>query len=125
VKSEPPGPAFFRFQGVPRDPVLRPKSDPPYFWWFLTLFHVLRFHILCILVFFHFHHFDNFDVLLKCHIFWHVIIAITIRPYYNAGVFRFYTGGRMMISVVVLPSLFFLFSLFDFLSISCRGEYTG
>jgi len=25
VKSEPPGPAFFRFQGVPRDPVLRPK----------------------------------------------------------------------------------------------------
>ena len=28
VKSEPPGPAFFEFQGVPRDPVLRPKSDP-------------------------------------------------------------------------------------------------
>jgi len=25
AKSEPPGPAFFRFQGVPRDPVLRPK----------------------------------------------------------------------------------------------------
>jgi len=25
VKSEPPGPAFFEFQGVPRDPVLRPK----------------------------------------------------------------------------------------------------
>jgi len=29
VKSEPPGPAFFEFQGVPRDPVLRPKNDPP------------------------------------------------------------------------------------------------
>jgi len=29
VKSEPPGPALFEFQGVPRDPVLRPKSDPP------------------------------------------------------------------------------------------------
>jgi len=28
VKSEPPGPAFFEFQGVPRDPVLRPKSTP-------------------------------------------------------------------------------------------------
>jgi len=28
VKSEPPGPAFFEFQGVPRDPVLRPKNDP-------------------------------------------------------------------------------------------------
>ena len=30
VNSEPPGPALFEFQGVPRDPVLRPKSDPPY-----------------------------------------------------------------------------------------------
>jgi len=29
VNSEPPGPAFFEFQGVPRDPVLRPKNDPP------------------------------------------------------------------------------------------------
>jgi len=49
VKSEPPGPAFFEFQGVPRDPVLRPKIDPLFlngkrdhifwfspfsFWWF-------------------------------------------------------------------------------------------
>jgi len=30
VNSEPPGPAFFEFQGVPRDPILRPKSDPPF-----------------------------------------------------------------------------------------------
>jgi len=29
VKSEPPGPALFEFQGVPRDPVLRPKNGPP------------------------------------------------------------------------------------------------
>ena len=28
VKSEPPGPALFEFQGVPRDPVLRPKMTP-------------------------------------------------------------------------------------------------
>jgi len=53
VKSEPPGPALFEFQGVPRDPILRPKSTPPIlngkkwsrfhfspfwfysFWWFL------------------------------------------------------------------------------------------
>jgi len=44
VKSEPPGWALFEFQGVPRDPVLRPKSDPLFlnvkkwrvftFWWF-------------------------------------------------------------------------------------------
>ena len=27
AKSEPPGWALFRFQGVPRDPVLRPKID--------------------------------------------------------------------------------------------------
>jgi len=30
VKSEPPGPALFEFQGVPRDPVLRPKMTPPF-----------------------------------------------------------------------------------------------
>jgi len=28
VNSEPPGWALFEFQGVPRDPVLRPKNDP-------------------------------------------------------------------------------------------------
>ena len=56
VKSEPPGPAFFEFQGVPRDPVLRPKLDPPYFCTFLMFcdcvfhfFHVLHFHVLWLL----------------------------------------------------------------------------
>jgi len=30
VNSEPPGWALFEFQGVPRDPVLRPKSTPSF-----------------------------------------------------------------------------------------------
>jgi len=59
VFSEPPGWALFRFQGVPRDPVLRPKSDPPYFCTFL-MFHDHIFHLFH---FYDFTHFDNFDVL--------------------------------------------------------------
>jgi len=57
VKSEPPGPAFFRFQGVPRDPVLRPKLDPPFFWHFLIIFQ--HFHVLWIV------NFVIFRVLIK------------------------------------------------------------
>ena len=73
VISEPPGPAFFRFQGVPRDPVLRPDLDPPYFSPFLMFWDCI-FHILCIshfiiftlfdiLWFTHFHHFINLRIL--------------------------------------------------------------
>ena len=52
VKSEPPGPAFFEFQGVPRDPVLRPKMTPPFlnvktdaFLWFVhfMIYHFVHF----------------------------------------------------------------------------------
>jgi len=59
VFSEPPGPAFFRFQGVPRDPVLRPKSDPPYFSPFLTFYDVWNWHFM----FYHFLHFVVFQLL--------------------------------------------------------------
>jgi len=60
--SEPPGPALFEFQGVPRDPVLRPKLDPPYFSPFLTFFNVRNW-------LFHFYHFVDFHVFaifMKC-----------------------------------------------------------
>jgi len=59
VKSEPPGPAFFRFQGVPRDPVLRPDLDPPYFSCFLT----------------HFMHFSDFDF-VRFTVFWVLVKLI-------------------------------------------------
>jgi len=51
VKSEPPGPAFFEFQGVPRDPVLRPKNGPPILNGKTQLdFYIFTFFIFCILV---------------------------------------------------------------------------
>jgi len=76
VKSEPPGPAFFEFQGVPRDPVLRPKMDPPYFWCFLIIFHVLCFHILTFLIFLHFDKSDIFDILTNSQFYDMVRIAM-------------------------------------------------
>jgi len=58
VKSEPPGPAFFRFQGVPRDPVLRPKLTPPFFHCFLIIFCVFLWFMICA--------FCEFWCFLKC-----------------------------------------------------------
>jgi len=60
VNSEPPGPAFFEFQGVPRDPVLRPKSTPL----FLNgkcdhVFHIYHFYAFIIFVFYAFSHFSK------------------------------------------------------------------
>jgi len=63
VKSEPPGPAFFRFQGVPRDPVLRPKLDPPFFSLFLT--HFSPFFCFMICAFCHFCCFYKCDKLIN------------------------------------------------------------
>jgi len=82
VKSEPPGPAFFEFQGVPRDPVLRPKLTPPYFWCFL---HILWFVISTFLCFDHFCIFMfcvNWCFLINVH--FHVLISVlnAIRPYW-------------------------------------------
>jgi len=51
AKSEPPGPAFFRFQGVPRDPVLRPKSTPLFLngkKWHVLAFSSLSFCSFCV-----------------------------------------------------------------------------
>jgi len=74
VNSEPPGPAFFEFQGVPRDPVLRPKSDPLFLnvksdtrFSFFTFFTFYILHILMIFTFLWFAHFDDFSVLVH---FW-------------------------------------------------------
>ena len=55
VKSEPPGPAFFEFQGVPRDPVLRPKMTPS----FLNVKSDTFFDI-CHFMIYHFMHFCVF-----------------------------------------------------------------
>jgi len=79
--SEPPGWALFRFQGVPRDPILRPKSDPPYFWCFLMIFMI---SILCILTFFTFVHFNilvKIDILVKWHFCDMADMCNVIRPY--------------------------------------------
>jgi len=63
VKSEPPGPAFFEFQGVPRDPVLRPKNDPPILNG-KSQQHFHLFHVLCI------SYFINFDHFVICTCWW-------------------------------------------------------
>jgi len=66
VNSEPPGPAFFEFQGVPRDPVLRPKSTPLFLMakndHVLCIFMIYSFCILSFLINFDISHFDHFDV---------------------------------------------------------------
>ena len=128
--SEPPGPGVFRFQGVPRDPVLRPKSDPPYadgeF-----LHHFMHFHFLCIshfIILWHFHHFINCAFCVN-HRFCHYIV---IRPYgalFHKGEYDDMCGGSPLIScrgdlqersmlfdTLVLPSLnrFFCF-IFGFM----------
>jgi len=81
VKSEPPGPAFFRFQGVPRDPVLRPDLDPPYFSCFLIIFY----HFSCFW-FCAFHCFLTFYILVKVTFcdevpFFNTHLCNVIRPY--------------------------------------------
>jgi len=85
AKSEPPGWALFRFQGVPRDPVLRPKSTwgvadgeflltftfSPFsncaFWWFLCFNILVKLSFLLGVTFF----------TIACY--------IVIRPYSKSG----------------------------------------
>jgi len=79
VKSEPPGPALFEFQGVPRDPVLRPKSDPPFLngkkW-----SHFVHFVILWI---YHFTILWHFWYLINCEfVVFTQYAPFVIRPYY-------------------------------------------
>jgi len=61
AKSEPPGWALFRFQGVPRDPVLRPKKGGQFLMWKSD--HILCFHVLWIV---HFIIFSHFMKLINC-----------------------------------------------------------
>jgi len=117
VKSEPPGPALFEFQGVPRDPILRPKSDP------LILnvkkwhhFMILAFCVFMIFMFYHFlcfvevTFFDHFDVLC-C--------------YCNKALWQLlFIGGSMMMMWWFSPHDVQVGYLHRGLS-SCRGDHTG
>jgi len=94
VFSEPPGPGIFEFQGVPRDPVLRPKSTPL----ILNGKSQHEFHHLRIFWFVHFSIFHLFAVLWNV-TNWHFMMTqclIVIRPYCNYRCRGDYTG-RMMI----------------------------
>jgi len=104
VKSEPPGPALFEFQGVPRDPVLRPKSTPLFlnvkcdhifliyhfvkyaFWWFWC-FHVCDKLVKC----------GEVTFLTQC-------TAMVIRPYcnYTVGRVRVMCGGSPLIGLFLV-----------------------
>jgi len=100
VKSEPPGPAFFRFQGVPRDPILRPKSGVDILNVKKYIFIISIFTILRIFVFLHLWYFVVFHVLVKlmfCDMAW---LCNVIRPYCN---YR----EESDLCVVVLPSFCF------------------
>jgi len=81
AKSEPPGPAFFQSLGVPRDPILRPKStwggSDGEFWHTFSDFHFLTFMILSLFQFFSFvtfSHFDDFHILVIFWFWWFLII---------------------------------------------------
>jgi len=97
VNSEPPGPAFFEFQGVPRDPILRPKtgvhilnvkSDIYHF----PFYAFSRFHVLCISCELTFSSFCGK---------WHFCDDLC----YWLKALLHYIRGRYDVSVVVLPSL--------------------
>ena len=120
VKSEPPGPAFFRFQGVPRDPVLRPKSTPS----FLNV-KSDAFFIMC-----------TFCELLFCEFWcfincanWHFWCEVTFFTIRRLRVIRPYSdyivGGRMLVWWFSPHLLMMCFSLVDVYFLTCRGEYTG
>ena len=108
VKSEPPGPAFFEFQGVPRDPVLRPKSTPL----FLNvkndhIFMICTFCISPFCVFLCFHSCDKSDILVEVP-FSDIALCTTLRPYYVIK-------GERELCVVVLPSFWIEVFCFEFL----------
>jgi len=104
AKSEPPGWALFRFQGVPRDPILRPKSTCRILNGKKVISIISHFTILVILMFLHLWYFGVFCVLLKVTFLWWwcFMTAIVIRPYCNVGVL-FFTQGGVWWCVVVSP----------------------
>jgi len=105
VKSEPPGPAYFEFQGVPRDPVLRPKSGVG----ILNGKSQIGFHHFHILWIYHFMHFNIFTIfqtntfLIKLP----VLSCYVIRPYCNiGGRCDVWCGGSPLITCLVAPVCF-------------------
>jgi len=119
VKSEPPGWALFEFQGVPRDPVLRPKMTPSFL--NVKVDHIFDISCFSICTFWSF---LCFHVLVKLIILYEVpffdtMLCTVIRPYCNCN------RGRTDLCVVVLPS----FGVFCFCYCSYRnfksGRFTG
>ena len=116
VKSEPPGPALFEFQGVPRDPVLRPKSDPL----ILNGKTQLHFHLFYIFSIYHFH------------VLWHFYEFIKLQFWSKWCFCSFWLKALCVIQegewecVVFSPLIVFrlLFYLKMFCS-RCRGEIQG
>jgi len=95
AKSEPPGWALFEFQGVPRDPVLRPKIDPLFL--NVKFDHVFTFWSFSISPFCAFYDFNKCD---KLHISW-------IDPFFaitHKALLRVHKREEEL-CVVVLPSL--------------------
>jgi len=95
VNSEPPGPALFEFQGVPRDPILRPKSDP-------LILNVKKWHTFWHLSFSPFYIFTFLYILWNYRFHEMCIFWLTVLNC-NKALLR-YTVGRVMLCVVVLPS---------------------
>jgi len=78
VKSEPPGWALFEFQGVPRDPVLRPKST-----WGVADGEFLHFFVICTFYNLSFWCFLSFKWSDKFHIFEEVTFLRWLILHYN------------------------------------------
>jgi len=104
VKSGPPAWAYFRFQGVPRDPILRPKSHVGILNVKKCIFTISHFDILIILSLFHFDDFGEIGVFIIDHFLMRINFDASnvIRPYCN-----YYIGGSMIIMCGGSP-LFFL-----------------
>jgi len=92
VKSEPPGPALFEFQGVPRDPILRPKSTPS----FLNVkkWHSFAFYHFVICTFWSFCKLVKLMFQLKV-TFFTVMPLRVIRPYSKVTAIGEITQGRI------------------------------
>jgi len=80
AKSEPPGPGVFQSLGVPRDPILRPKStwggSDGEFLHDFYVFHFLTFVILSLFMFFSFVTFSLFLIfsILMIFMFWWFLV---------------------------------------------------
>jgi len=99
AKSEPPGWALFEFQGVPRDPVLRPKMTPS----FLNgkCDHNFAFYTFLICPFYEIDDFGKVIKLMKCD---KVTFFTVMQLQCNKALWRLHREGDVIITLV-LPSL--------------------